>query len=410
MKDMFDNVKKTQIRASGHKCWRFFVLCVIIYLFVLNLCSCNMDNSVILEETLPTQMTETSEPTKEPTEEPTERPLSSIAEEMVASLSLDEKIAQLFFLDFRTESSEEAFEILENHAIGGVILFAENINTFEQTREFVRELQSRSKIRLFIGIDEEGGRVVRTRALDVPAINSALQIGETGNPKNAGSSAETIASYISELGVNVDFAPVADVFTNPENTVIGDRAFSRDAETAAEFVIEFVEGLQSNGISACVKHFPGHGDTTVDSHYGIAAVDYTLEELTSREFVPFKKGIDAGVDFVMVGHISAPRVTGNNETAIFSDVIINILRQNLGFNGVIITDSLQMGAIDLSSGEAAVKAFDAGIDILLMPRDFEEAFNALKTAVETSVVSEQRLDESVKRIIELKIKRGLISY
>ncbi|MCL2462064.1 MAG: glycoside hydrolase family 3 protein [Defluviitaleaceae bacterium] len=366
--------------------------------------------------TVPTETPATSA-TSSPTPSPTTSPTPSPAEQLLASMTLDDKISQLFFLAFRqdanganiTEVNGEIRGVLENHAIGGVILFSENIETKEQTQKYVSGLQALAKIPLFIGIDEEGGRVLRTSALDVPRIPAALKIGASGDPRNAYDAAQTIAGYLSPLGVNLDFAPVADVFTNPDNTVIGDRAFSTDADTAAGFVVQFVAGLQDNGLSACLKHFPGHGDTATDSHYGLAETDRTLDELTAREFIPFEKGIDAGADFVMVGHIAAPLVTGNDDPATFSPLMMSILRDTLGFGGVIITDSLQMGAVSVTSGEAAVRAFSAGADMLLMPDDFDEAFTAIKDAVDDEKISIERLDQSVLRILELKEKKGMLA-
>jgi beta-N-acetylhexosaminidase len=265
---------------------------------------------------------------------------------------------------------------------------------------------------LFIGIDEEGGRVLRTRNLDVPRIPPAQKIGESGNVKQAYDAAEIIAGYLLPLGFNTNFAPVADVFSNPRNTVIGDRAFSADAKTAGNLVLGFTRGLLENNILPALKHFPGHGETLADSHFGIASTDKTLEELKECEFIPFQAGIDAGAPFVMTGHISTPNITGDNMPALFSSYLLrDILRGMLGFDGVIITDALNMGAVTkyYNSEETAVKAVIAGVDILLMPDNLEQAFAGIIKALESGEIPETRIDESVKRILTVKYEAGIIA-
>lgn len=347
---------------------------------------------------------------------------------MIKNMTLEQKIGQMFFCAFRkdnnggdiVEINEDIKKIIRGCNIGGVILFSENIKEKQQVTDYICDLQKEADIALFIGIDEEGGRVLRTENLDVPRISSALNIGKTGDVKNAYDAAKTIADYLSPLGFNVDFAPVADVFTNPSNTVIGDRAFSSDPNIAGEMVKSFSQGLVDNKILPAIKHFPGHGDTGEDSHYGTAVSKKTLGQLSECEFIPFKMGIESNVPFVMAGHISTPDINNsdsdsdsgeNNLPAVFSRFLLrDILRGALGFNGIIITDSLSMGAITnyYSSEETAVKSILAGVDILLMPEDFYGAYYGVINAVNSGKITEERIDESVKRIFTVKYNAGLI--
>ena len=337
-------------------------------------------------------------------------------EYIIDNMSLEEKIGQMFFCAFRrdnngagiTQINQDIINILDNYYIGGVILFSENIASAQQVINYINDLQAASALPLFISIDEEGGRVSRTGSLDLPRISAAL---ETVSTHSAYANAQTIANYLVPLGFNINFAPVADVFTNPENSVIGDRAYSREPEQAAELVKYAVTGMLDNFMIPTLKHFPGHGDTSTDSHFGAAATDKTLTDLLSCELIPFKSGIVAGAPFIMTGHISTPNITGDNEPALFSSYLLqDILRGELGFEGVIITDALDMGAVTryYSAEQTAVKSVLAGVDMLLMPSDFEQAYNGLVQAVRSGDIKESRIDESVRRILSVKYKFNII--
>ncbi|MCL2099024.1 MAG: glycoside hydrolase family 3 protein [Oscillospiraceae bacterium] len=343
-------------------------------------------------------------------------------ESIIENMSIEQKIGQMFILSARRDGSgvgitginQNTRDLINNYNIGGFILFSENIATAEQTADYINDLQRESALPMFIAVDEEGGRVLRTEALDVPRAAAAMSIGDTGDAQNAYKSARTIAGYLLPLGFNVNFAPVADVFTNPQNTVIGDRAFSSEADTTARMVEHFTRGLLDGNILPAVKHFPGHGDTLEDSHFGAAVTYKTLEELLECELIPFKAGIKAGAPFVMVGHINAPN-SGVDftipEPALFSPYLLQlILRGQLGFEGIIITDALDMGAVTkyYDSAETAVKAVLAGVDILLMPADFEQAYTGIIQAAESGVIPVERIDESVRRILTVKYNAGII--
>ena len=287
------------------------------------------------------------------------------------------------------------------YPVGGVVLFGHNIQSPGQLRSFTAALKTLPG-RPLVCIDEEGGRVsriARNPAFDVPRFESCARIAESDS---AYSAARSIGHYLKEYGFDLDFAPLADVNTNPDNPVIGTRAFSSDPSRAAAMVSDFVRGLLDEHIQPCLKHFPGHGDTSQDTHSGFASISRGWDSLLScGELQPFLAGIDAGAKMVMVAHICAREVTGDSTPSSLSKTIIeDKLRSELGFDGVVITDALEMGAIteEYSSAEAAVKAILAGADMLLAPLDFREAFDAVVDAVERGIIPKSRIDSSLARI------------
>ena len=230
-------------------------------------------------------------------------------------------------------------------------------------------------------------------------------IGATGDPQNAYNCAYTIGTYLHRYGFDIDFAPVADVNTNPENIVIGARAFSDDPQVAAPMVTAYLQGLKDAGVTGCIKHFPGHGDTKADTHYGYAQSLKTWEEMLNCEMITFKAGIQWGTQLVMTAHIAAPNVTGSDVPATMSSVLLqDKLRGELGFRNIIITDGMEMGAItqQYTNAEAAVGTLLAGADIVLGPQNFIEAFDAVVKAVEDGTLTEERIDRSVRRILQMK--------
>ena len=360
---------------------------------------------------------------------PTETvPVLSEAELLLSQMTLREKVGQLFITrmdaldpnrslsqvhdtvnDGITVLSEEIIAHYQIYPISGVIHFAGNIVSPQQITELNRQLAEMASIPLLICVDEEGGvvaRLAKNANFDVPTFYSA---GYTESTYNAAlARGRAIGEYLQEYGFHVDFAPVADVNTNPQNTVIGKRAFSSDPATAAMMSGAFRDGLTQHGIIATFKHFPGHGDTYEDSHYGLAFSYKTAEEMALCEWIPFQAATSS--DFIMTGHIAAPNITGNQLPATFSyQMITEILKGELGFSGLVITDSMQMAAItdEYSSSEAAILALQAGCDIILMPEDLEEAFDGVVAAVEDGRLSKQWLDETVLRILEFKISHGL---
>lgn len=362
-----------------------------------------------------TEPVETAPPTTLPTETtlPPD-PLDLLMEQM----TLREKVGQLFLVqpeavDASTVTSlSEAFpEMLKEYPVGGFILFAGNLVSPEQVTAFNAALTDACPIAPFLSIDEEGGivaRLARHAAFDLPRFKSAAAVGAEGTALEMG---QTIGAYLNSYGFNLDFAPVADVNTNPYNPVIGSRAFSADPEIAGQMAAAMAQGLRENGVIPTFKHFPGHGDTKEDSHLGLAVSQKTLEELQSCELLPFRQA--QNTDMVMVGHIALPEITGDLIPATLSpEIVTGILKETLGFDGLVVTDAMNMGAIteSHSSAEAAVMALQAGCDLILMPYDLKVAFDGVVAAVEDGTLSTEWLNQTVRRILEFKMGHGIIDY
>lgn len=342
---------------------------------------------------------------------------------MLANMTLDEKIGQLFMVSLRTFNAaqslsavdQETESAIDKYKVGGIILFAENINNIPQTTKLIDDMQRISEIPLFVAVDEEGGivsRITKSPEMHATVFPSNSAIGKTKNPDIAAKVASAIAREIASLGFNMNFAPVADINTNAANPVIGARAYGDNPDEVSRMVAAAVTGMQNNSVSAVVKHFPGHGDTSTDSHYGAASVSHTKERLFSTELLPFIAGIKEGVDGVMTAHILTPEIPGENVPATLKpEILTGILRKELGFEGLIITDALNMGAITrhYTAEDAAVKAILAGADILLMPQDLDAALSGIKKAYNDGLISIERIDESVERILRIKFKRGLFN-
>ena len=325
----------------------------------------------------------------------------------ISKMTLREKVGQMFFVrpealdtsihwneyselpDYKLQHVNEIMlAVNKEYPIGGMILYAHNIVDETQLGDFIAEIRKLNGSPL-LAIDEEGGRIARianNENFDVPKYESMAAIAESGDPNEAYKAAFTIGSYIKKYGFDIDYAPVADVNTNPENIVIGPRAFSDDPETAADFVVSYLNGLDSAGVIGTLKHFPGHGDVKTDTHLGYAETNKTWEEMLQCEMIPFKAGIKAGAQMIMTAHIAAPKIT---------------------FKGIIVTDAMDMGAITKQFGnaEAVIKSIQAGVDVVLCSREFTQVFDAVVKAVEKGEIKENRIDESVKRILALRTKK-----
>ena len=396
----------------------WIVLLGILLFFLWNKGSGSSKNPEENEESKHTiRITEEDETESELSEE---QKTEELIEEYLSNMPLEDKVSQLFFVqpealtgvDTAVQASDMTKEALQEYAVGGIVMFSKNIQDRDQICAMLANLQEYSKYPLFLGVDEEGGslvaRVANSGTISVPTFPNMMEIGNTGNPEEAYEVGRTIGTYLKDLGFNLDFAPIADVLVNPENQVIGERAFGSDAELVAKMVKRVVEGLQEQEVSAVLKHFPGHGGTEADSHEGTAILNRTLEELRSEEFLPFQSGIEAGADMIMVGHISVPEVTGDDTPATLSETVItDLLRNELGFDGIIITDSMSMGAIvdHYGPGEAAVQVIRAGGDMILMPQDFVEARQAVLDAVDQQEITEERINESLRRIYRIKLRQ-----
>lgn len=357
-----------------------------------------------------------------PTPTPASTPATTAAPAPADALTPEEKIGQLFIIrpdaldltlpqetindakaDGVTMLTDAMRETLQAYPVGGICQFGKNITDPEQLAQFNADLQAASRTPLFIAVDEEGGAVARLAnhpAFDLPQYESAAAVGASGDPADACAMGQTIGAYLKEYGFNMDFAPDADVNTNPDNPIIGTRAFSSDAATAAEMAAAAADGLRTGGILPTLKHFPGHGDTAEDSHTALAVTYKTLDELQACELLPF--AADTGLHAVMVGHIAAPNVTGDGTPATLSPQLVALIPD--AENTLIVTDSLAMDAITAAytPGEAAVQALQAGCDVLLMSNSLPEAYAAVLEAVQNGTISEERLDRSVNKILLYK--------
>lgn len=363
------------------------------------------------------------ENSKSDTVENKEPTVDEKVEKIVNNMTLEEKVGQIFMVapeavdkdgGSTTVFTENIEKEIEKYNLGGYILFASNIENPTQTQELINGLKKSSKIQPFVGVDEEGGRVARigkNSAMGVEKIEPMAQVGKSQNYERANEIGTTIGKYIKNLGFNLDFAPDTDVLTDSNNTEIGDRSFGNDPEVVGKMATEVVKGLQSENISTVLKHFPGHGGSIGNSHQGFSLSNRTEEELKKCEIVPFKTAIENGADCVMVAHMSLPNVTGDNIPATLSKkVVTDMLKTELNFKGVVFSDSMSMGAIteNYRTGDACVKAVEAGIDMVLMPENLDEAYNAVLEAVKNGKISQERLDDAVSRIIKAKIQRGII--
>ena len=347
-------------------------------------------------------------------EEPEEDYLGKYVEDVLSDMTLEDKVAGLFIVTpealtgvtTATQAGDGTQEALEKYAVGGLIYFEQNIIDKEQIMQMLSNTIAKSKYPIFLAVDEEGGSVSRVAksGIDVVEVGDMAEIGASGDGVQAYEAGVNIGSYLKELGFNLDFAPVADV-AGSEDSMIGARSFGADAQLVGEMVANAVGGIEGAGVSSCLKHFPGLGDMTEDTHDGRVATSKTLDEMRATDFIPFKAGIDAGADFVMVSHVTMSDVEGDAvPSSLSKTVMTDVLRNELGFQGVIITDALNMGAITeyYTSEEAVIMAVEAGADMLLMPDDFESAYNALLTAVQDGTISEERVDESLERIYRIK--------
>ena len=352
---------------------------------------------------------------EEPEELTSEDYLNQIADSCIAEMSLENKVAGLFMItpesltgvDTVIQAGDTTKQKLSEYPVGGLIYFSKNIKSADQLKEMLDATRNTMIYPVFLAVDEEGGSVSRVAGAGLADdVGDMSEIGSTCDPEKAKEAGTTIGTYLSQFGFNVDFAPVADV-VSAENAVIGNRSFGSDPNVVGTMVAAEVQGLQESGVSACLKHFPGIGDTTTDTHDEKTVSEKTLEDMQQTDLPAFQSGIDAGVDFVMVSHISLPNVVGDDTPCSLSETVINdLLRNQLGYDGIVITDALDMSAItdSYSSAEAAVKAIEAGADMLLMPENFEEAYQGVLDAVQNGTISEDRINESLKRIYRVKYR------
>lgn len=337
-----------------------------------------------------------------------------IAEQM-DKMTLEEKIGQLIVVGLDGYSMDDnAREMIDKYNVGGFILYKKNIENVEQLVNLINSLKavnSGNEIPLFISVDEEGGQITRLPG-EIKKLPASGKLGEIGDEKLSFEIGRLLGYELNAFGFNMNFAPVLDINSNPQNPVIGERAFGSDEEVVSRLGIQTMKGIQSEGVISVVKHFPGHGDTSVDSHVGLPRVDHGLDRLKEFELIPFAHAIENGADAVMVAHILFPQIDSDNPATLSKTIITDILKKDMGFEGVVVTDDMTMGAIveNYAIGEAVVKSILAGSDIVLVCHGYEngiQAITAVRDAVKEGLISEDRIDESVYKVLKLKKKYNL---
>lgn len=369
-------------------------------------------------------ITEEPEPEEEVEQEPEpeqtrEELLEEMVTNMIADMTLEDKVAGLFIVTPEsltgqstvTKAGDGTKEALEKYPVGGIVYFKQNITSSDQVKEMIDNTVSFCRYPLFIAVDEEGGDVARVQqGLKLDKTPTAKELGEENNTTTTFDNYSTIGQYLAEYGFNLDFAPVGDVLTNPDNKAIGDRAFGTDADTVSNMVVSAIGGLKEQNIVTCIKHFPGQGDADGDTHQTLASTSRTRAEMEECEFKPFKAAIENGVDMIMVGHLSADALMEEKlPCSLSKEVMTELLRGELGYDGVIITDSMSMAAVSdyYGADEAAIKALKAGADMILMPEDFQLAYDGVIAAVNDGTIDVHRIDDSLARVYKVKYRDKL---
>ena len=389
-------------------------------LLALTLGACSGSPEAPTEEEIPTVTDpDASEETADPT------PQDDLAAQVSAKLSemsLEQKVAQLFIV--RPESLTGVGQViaagdatkaaLEKMPVGGVVYFADNLQDTDQTREMLSNTmkygEEINSLPLFLCVDEEGGTVSRVGGnpgFGVDNVGDMCDVGATGDTDHAYEVAKHIGTYLQYLGFNVDFAPDADIANNPNGTM-GLRSFGSTADVVAPMVAAQVRGFEDGGVLCSAKHFPGIGGALGDSHDGRIYSEKTLDEIRAEELLPFEAAMEEDVPFVMVGHLSMPTITGDNDPAsMSSEIVTDLLRNELGYQGIIITDSMGMGAAtdSLPVERLGVEPLKAGVDMVLMPADLEAAYQGVLDAIAAGELTEERIDDSVTRVLTLKLGR-----
>lgn len=329
--------------------------------------------------------------------------------EQLNSLTLDEKIGQMLMVSYRsTEADDNLISVLNDVKPGGFIMFSENFESYTQVQKFLNDINATSDIPMFISVDQEGGRVQRLKNLtdrEVTIVPAMSELGATNDEALSYEVGRVMGEELGVFGINMDFAPVLDIYSNPNNTVIGNRSFGTNAQTVSKMALSFAKGLKSTGVIPVYKHFPGHGDTATDSHYALPVITKTKEELMRLELKPFIDAINDKAEVIMIGHLAIPNITGDDTPASLSKVLItDFLKEELGYDGLVITDALNMGALtnNYSQKEIYTMAINAGVDILLMPSPARDALKIIKEAVLNGDISEEQIDKSVEKILRLK--------
>lgn len=324
------------------------------------------------------------------------------------SLSLEEKIAQMLIIYHPSnEYNEKIKSIIKELKPGGFILMNNNISTYDKTLNLVTSMQNDSEIPMIIAIDQEGGSVQRLKSIsdvEVTDIPYMYYLGQTNNKDLAYSVGKIMAEQLRTIGVNLTFAPVMDIYTNINNTVIGKRSFGSDAETVYNMATALKKGIEDNGINTCIKHFPGHGATKTDSHISLPIVNKTIKELETSDLIPFTKSIK-NTNMIMIGHIALPNIIGDNTpSSISKEIITSLLKEKYNYQGLVVTDALNMKALtnNYTYKQIYIMAINAGVDLLLMPNDPQKAIDYIKEAIINKEIDENIINESVYKILKYK--------
>lgn len=334
---------------------------------------------------------------------------------LLSQMTIEEKVGQMFIVGVEGSTLNDSIkEMARDYHVGGFIFMGKSVKSTSQLLKLLNAVKianSNNKIPLFLSIDQEGGRVDRL-PVEFNRFPTNREIGRINSEELSYNIGSTLAYEIGSFGFNMDFAPVLDVDTNPKNTVIGDRAFSTSPKVVSSLGVETMKGLQDGNVISVGKHFPGHGDTTVDSHVGLPKVNKDLKQLASSELIPFKKAIENNVDGIMIAHILLPKIDSKYPATLSKTVISDILRGQLGFKGIVITDDMTMGAIakNYKIGAAAVSSIEAGSDIILIAHDYNKGRDAITSIIKevnNGNISMDRIDESLYRILKLKKKYNL---
>jgi len=334
--------------------------------------------------------------------------------EIIDKMTLEEKIGQMIIAGVQgTSASPEDERMIKEQHVGGIIFYKNNLADPASVVRFANQLKQWNEshsVPLLLSVDQEGGRVSRLPGLDL--LPTAQEIGQWNSQEAAGEIGAILGEELKGMGLNMNFAPVLDINNNPKNPVIGDRSFGSTAEIVSSMGIEVMKQMKQTGVIPVVKHFPGHGDTETDSHLDLPIIHKSEKDLTQLEWKPFVNAIEEGADAVMVAHILFPQIDEHYPSSLSPAVVTGQLREKLGFEGVILTDDLTMGAITnrYGIGEASVLSVQAGSDIVLIAHEYsnvDKVIAALKQSVANGTLSEERIDESVRRILQLKTKFNL---
>jgi beta-N-acetylhexosaminidase len=374
-------------------------------LALLSGCSSNTPEKSPDNSSLPDSQQATQDPHAE---------IRNRAQEKLSKMNLDEKLGAMIIAGVEgTAPTEKTKSMLQNQHVGGIIFYKNNVESPEQLVSYVNRLKTwneQNPSALFISIDEEGGKVSRLPGIE--KIPTAKSIGHINDVTYAQSIGKYLGNASKAMGINMDYAPVLDINSNPNNPVIGNRSYGTTSSIVSKVGRAVMKGIQSTKTIPVIKHFPGHGDTSVDSHLDLPVVHKSLTELQSFEWKPFEDAIAEGADSVMIAHILFPKIDNKYPASLSPTIITDQLRNKIGFQGVVMTDDLTMGAIskNYGMGKAAVQSVQAGSDILLIAHGYENVSSVIKELeqnIDNGTITEKRIDESVLRILMLKEKYNL---